>query len=143
MINAAIPNHADCLFRVSINAVIFDDEDKILVVKENDRDFWDVPGGGMDHGESVQDALARELSEEVSLKGNFTCELLVVDDPKRLLSRDIHQMRIAYIVKPDSMIFEPGDDGDEIAFMDPTEFKNSLLAVERKIYEYSQLAIKK
>jgi len=138
-----IPGRFDYLFRVSLNAVIFNDEGKVLVVKEDNRDFWDVPGGGIDHGESIKDALARELYEEVSLGGNFTYEVLTVDDPGRLISRDIQQMRIAFLVKPDSMNFKSGDDGDEIAFTDPLNFKDSELAVERKIYEYSMLAIKK
>ena len=51
----------DYLFRVSLKAVIFNENDEILIVKESGRDWWDIPGGGMDHGESIKEALAREL----------------------------------------------------------------------------------
>ena len=62
----------DYLFRVSLKAVIFNENDEILIVKESGRDWWDIPGGGIDHGESIKEALARELREEVSLTGDFT-----------------------------------------------------------------------
>ena len=40
----------DYLFRVSLKAVIFNENDEILIVKESGRDWWDIPGGGIDHG---------------------------------------------------------------------------------------------
>ena len=55
------PQRQDYLFRVSLKAVIFNEKNEILIVKESGRDWWDIPGGGMDHGESIKEALAREL----------------------------------------------------------------------------------
>ena len=58
----------DSLIRVTLKAVILDEQGRILVVKEKGRDWWDTPGGGIEHGETIKEALARELEEEVSLK---------------------------------------------------------------------------
>ena len=71
------PQRHDYLFRVSLKAVIFNENNEVLIVKESDRDWWDIPGGGMDHGESIKEALARELKEEVSLKGDFTYKVIL------------------------------------------------------------------
>jgi len=49
-------------------------------------------------------------------------------------------MRLTFLVKPDSLHFAPGDDGDDVMFIDPKEFKDSDLWTERKVYEYSELA---
>ena len=38
----------DYLYRVSIKALIYNDAGQILVVKEDGRPLWDLPGGGMD-----------------------------------------------------------------------------------------------
>jgi 8-oxo-dGTP diphosphatase len=57
---------SDCLYRVSVKAVIFKDK-KILLVKEEEDNFWSLPGGGIDYGENVQEALSRELSEELGI----------------------------------------------------------------------------
>lgn len=55
--------------RVSCKALIRSDEN-ILVVEEqlkSGRVIWDLPGGGMDYGESPEEAVIREVSEEVGL----------------------------------------------------------------------------
>jgi ADP-ribose pyrophosphatase YjhB (NUDIX family) len=56
----------DALYRVSAKAVIVQDN-KILLVKENIHDWWGLPGGGVDHGESASEALHREITEELGL----------------------------------------------------------------------------
>jgi 8-oxo-dGTP pyrophosphatase MutT (NUDIX family) len=54
------------LFRVAVKAVIRRDG-KFLLVKETEDDWWGLPGGGIRHGESPQQALTRELEEELGL----------------------------------------------------------------------------
>jgi ADP-ribose pyrophosphatase YjhB (NUDIX family) len=42
---------------------------KLLLISHNKdgRDYWLVPGGGVDFGETAADALKREMSEELSI----------------------------------------------------------------------------
>lgn len=58
----------DYLYRVSIKALIYNDAGQILVVKEDGRPLWDLPGGGMDYGETFESALKRELYRESCMK---------------------------------------------------------------------------
>lgn len=62
----------DYLYRLSLKALITNANGDILVVKETGRHYYDLPGGGMDHGEDFRQALARELAEEISLSGKFS-----------------------------------------------------------------------
>ena len=140
IIHSGEPHRKDCLFRVSLKAVILNEKGQVLVVKERGRDWWDIPGGGLDHGESIKDALSRELREEVSLQGAFEYEVILAEDPKYLDSHNLYQMRITFFVRPENTIFKPGDDGDEVQFIDPALLENSELITERKIFEYSQIA---
>ena len=55
-----------CLYRVSVKAVIVSDG-KLLLVKEEEDEWRSFPGGGIDYGESVDQALIRELSEELGI----------------------------------------------------------------------------
>ena len=56
-----------CFYRISAKALILDEtRTKFLVVQEEDG-RWDLPGGGIDHGELPTDALRREIQEEMSL----------------------------------------------------------------------------
>lgn len=56
----------DCLYRVAARVLIVQN-DKVLLVKEVDGDWWALPGGGIDHGESVELAVAREVEEELGV----------------------------------------------------------------------------
>lgn len=60
--------------------VVIEGDDRVLLIKHTYRPDWCFPGGGVEPGESVQDALSREVEEEVgvcltgepSLHGVFT-----------------------------------------------------------------------
>jgi 8-oxo-dGTP pyrophosphatase MutT (NUDIX family) len=41
--------------------------DKVLLVKEASDDWWALPGGGVDHGETVESSLVREVEEELGV----------------------------------------------------------------------------
>ena len=56
----------DCLYRVATKAIVVH-EDKVLLVKEIPEMWWSFPGGGVDHGESVENSLVRELTEELGV----------------------------------------------------------------------------
>lgn len=56
----------DCLYRVAAR-VLVTQGDKVLLVKESDDDWWALPGGGVDHGESIESALKREIEEELGV----------------------------------------------------------------------------
>ena len=132
--------HNDSLYRVSLKCLIGNDDGDLLLVKEAGRDFWDLPGGGMDHGENIDAAIARELLEEVGYLGDFTYKVIGLDEPIQLLSREVWQLRIILEVTPREMNFSVGVDADEIQFMNPAVFKDAERVQERKIYEYAELA---
>lgn len=54
--------------RIRVAAVIVQ-EGKILLVRhvKDGKTYWLVPGGGVDYGESLAEAVARELKEEACL----------------------------------------------------------------------------
>ncbi|GCE03062.1 NUDIX domain-containing protein [Dictyobacter aurantiacus] len=62
MIDSALRN-----FRVAVSALIFH-EGQILLALRRDIGWWNLPGGGMEIGETVEDAVHREVLEETGLK---------------------------------------------------------------------------
>lgn len=129
----------DYLYRVSMKAVIKNAKGEVLVVKETDRAWWDLPGGGMDHGETIKACLARELHEEVGLVGNFSYKILAVEDAGFLRHANLWQLRLIFAVMPDIMPFAQGRDADEISYIDSTKLINSDHATERNVHKYAEL----
>src|SRR6185437_15436533 len=39
----------------------------LLLVKEQNDAWWSLPGGGIDYGETIEQALRREMSEELGV----------------------------------------------------------------------------
>lgn len=130
----------DYLYRISLKCLIRNTEGHILVNKELGRDYWDLPGGGMDHGEDIRTSIAREMQEEVNLQGDFTYKIIAVEEPAHLGSHNFWQVRLIFEVIPENMEFKPGEDSDEIAFMSPESLKSSRHPVEQRIYVYSQIS---
>lgn len=58
--------------RIGVRAIIFKDG-KLLAVRHKSKDdgsakdFWAIPGGGLDHGESLENGLKREVQEELGI----------------------------------------------------------------------------
>jgi ADP-ribose pyrophosphatase YjhB (NUDIX family) len=48
----------------SVVAIVQDDQGRVLLIHKTDNDLWALPGGGHEIGESVADAVVREVKEE-------------------------------------------------------------------------------
>jgi 8-oxo-dGTP pyrophosphatase MutT (NUDIX family) len=66
-----------------VSAIIFSRDDKILMGKKHPNhgsvypDCWHIPGGGVDAGEGLEDAVRREIMEETGIAiGAYPCELV-------------------------------------------------------------------
>ncbi|HJP81364.1 MAG TPA: NUDIX hydrolase [Candidatus Saccharimonadales bacterium] len=138
--HAASARKTDFLYRISLKGFIQNDKGEVLVVKETGRESkWDLPGGGMDHEETIRSALAREMYEEVSLEGDFEYSILEAEEPRFIQGHSWWQLRLIFAITPANMKFSPGEDGDEIAFIDPRLFKDSESFSERQVYEYAKI----
>jgi len=52
-----------CTYRISVKAIIKDASGRVLLLQEKDGS-WELPGGGLEHGEEPRQGLAREIAEE-------------------------------------------------------------------------------
>ena len=53
---------------IGLFAIILDSHKRILLNHRRDYDIWDLPGGGIEPGESPWDGVVREVKEETGLK---------------------------------------------------------------------------
>ncbi len=59
-------------FRLSVHAVILDESKKVLLLKATYAEkHWGLPGGSLEPGEIIHEALYRECEEELGAKINI------------------------------------------------------------------------
>lgn len=76
----------DGKIRLGCSAAIFDQSrQKVLLTRREDNGQWCMPGGAVDPGESVAEACAREVWEEVGLRVRILRLVGVYSDPNRLV----------------------------------------------------------
>tara|TARA_B110000459_G_C16142144_1_gene286986 strand:- start:33 stop:503 length:471 start_codon:yes stop_codon:yes gene_type:complete len=81
-------------YRPNVAIVILNDNDKVLWAKRVAEDAWQFPQGGINEGESLEEAMYRELMEEVGLGPNHvkilgkTKDWLRYEVPKQWVRRD-------------------------------------------------------
>ena len=114
-------NRSDYLYRISLKALIYNNTGQILVVKEINRTYWDLPGGGMDFGETIESSLKRELLEEVGYKGGLRYQLFDASDEMYIERINANQICFYFRVWPENFDFIPGEEGDEVMFINPEE----------------------
>ncbi len=71
------------MFTIGASAIIVDAQSHVLLCHRTDRDFWNLPGGGVEHGETPWKGVIREVKEEVGLAVVVSKLLGVYKDPPR------------------------------------------------------------
>ncbi|MDZ7798240.1 MAG: NUDIX domain-containing protein [Patescibacteria group bacterium] len=52
---------------VGVFGIITNEQDKVLLCHRNDYDLWNLPGGGLEKGETPWECIVRESKEETGL----------------------------------------------------------------------------
>jgi 8-oxo-dGTP pyrophosphatase MutT (NUDIX family) len=128
--------YPDAHYRVSTKAIIRNGQGEVLVVKENGS-AWSLPGGGMDHGEDLHAALARELYEETLITAPFT-EQFVGTEHLYLERKETWLLWLVFEINIEAPFeFGIGQDADDVAFINPESLKDSDVRSEQLVYKFT------
>lgn len=113
----------ECFYRISIKALILNENrDKFLLVKE-DNGKWELPGGGLDWNTSPQEDIKREVKEEMGIEVTWVAEhpSYFLTDLSGLPEKP--RANVIYEVEVDSLDFTPSEECVELQFVDVQEAK--------------------
>ena len=77
----------------AVTAVVTDEEGRILLIHRTDNDRWALPGGEIELGESVSQAVIREVHEETGIDVQITDLVGIYSDPKHIIAYDDGEVR--------------------------------------------------
>jgi 8-oxo-dGTP pyrophosphatase MutT (NUDIX family) len=108
-------------YRVAAKVLVKDEQDRLLVT-QNERGKWELPGGGLEHHESVEQCVSRELQEEAGVDvkvGKFRFMFRGLSERRKYMA-----MRLVFdgTLVESTPSFSPGDDMVEVRFVSRQEF---------------------
>ena len=96
-------NRDNYYVREAARAVLMDSSGRIALMYVASQDYYKLPGGGIDEGENVEKALARELMEEAGSVADVTSEIGVVVE-----WRDFAEMKQTSYAFRATLVGKPG-----------------------------------
>jgi ADP-ribose pyrophosphatase YjhB (NUDIX family) len=110
----------------SVNAVVTDDQGRILLIHRTDNDNWALPGGAMDFGESLPDAAIRETLEETGIKVEITGLVGIYTDPRHVIlytsnNEARQEFSVVFTARPVSGTPTPSEESREVEWVKPDD----------------------
>ncbi len=128
-------NIPPCFYRVSVKALILDEQKRFLLIKESNN-LWELPGGGLEYGESPESGLPREIKEEMGL-----VIIAVASQPSYFFTstnlKQQHIANIVYTVKVKDLNFTPSEECIETRFVTSKEAQE--LSTYPNIQEFAKI----
>ena len=97
--------------------------DKLVVCHDEGKNYWTFPGGGIEPGESIEEAVIREVHEESNMRV-IKQQLIGYQEIEESTGKITRQTRSVCIVEPyGEFLGDPDGDITAIKLIDPSEYK--------------------
>lgn len=111
--------------RVAVSAVVQDEAGRLLMIRRTDNDLYAIPGGGQEVGETVTDAVVREVQEETGLTVEVTGLIGIYSNPDHVIAYDNGEVRqefsLCFRARPLSGRLRTSDESREVLWIDPAQ----------------------
>lgn len=117
--------------RITVDAIILINHDSIVLIKRKYppyKDQWAIPGGFVELGETIENAVMREAKEETGLDIDPIKILNIYSDPNR--DPRGHTITVAYICKKIGGTLKADTDAKNIKIFKRKSIKNIILAFD-------------
>ena len=126
------------------SAIIVNEAGEVLLQRRSDNDRWALPSGTMDIGETIGEAVVREVREETGIEAELIGILGVYSDPGHVFAYDDGEVRQQFNIcftgraiggKP-----RPSDESSEVRFfpLSKVEDLNMHESIRLRLRHYSE-----
>lgn len=113
--------------QVGVKAIIQNSDGSYLFLKrtslvstDNQQVSWDIPGGRIDPGELLIDALRREIKEEIGHDLQSEPRLIAAQDII-VSAKDLHVVRLTYLIEENVPTITLSDEHDDFRWIGADE----------------------
>ncbi|HHU6751465.1 TPA: NUDIX domain-containing protein [Staphylococcus pseudintermedius] len=127
--------------RPGVAAIVLNDNNKILLQKRRDVERWGIISGNIEPGESVSEAITREVKEEANLDIDIVKIIGVYSDPDSQVftypdGKNVHFITTCFLAHAigEEIFCDPKESLD-MAFFDTNQLPQKMLAMHPKWLE--------
>ena len=110
---------------VAVSAVVTNDAREILLHRRSDNELWSVPGGAMELGESISQAVMREVKEETGFAVEVERLVGIYSDPGHIVAYSDGEVRqqfsICFACRVVGGDFAESDESLDVRFFTPAD----------------------
>lgn len=119
--------HGQARFRIGVFAII-ERDGRYLLARRADIPWWNLPGGGLEYDETLEQGLAREVREEIGAQIEIARLVGVYSKPRK---REV-VFTFHCALAPGSPVPSRSEEVREVAWFLPKDFPTNLLPKHRE-----------
>ena len=109
----------------SVVAIVRDEQGRVLLIHKTDNNLWALPGGGHEIGESIVDAVVREVKEETGYDVEVETITGTYTNPRHVMAYDDGEVRqqfsIAFRARLMGGEARTSNESSEVEWVDPQD----------------------
>ncbi len=117
---------------ITVDAIIELESGIVLIERKNPPPGWAIPGGFVDYGETLEDAVTREMKEETGLDIHIVRQFHTYSDPQR---DPRHHTVTTIFIATASGIPEAADDAKNVGVFTKDNLPEHIAFDHRQILE--------
>lgn len=118
-------------FRVAVNAII-ERNGQVLLARRRDIGWWNLPGGGVELDETVDEGLRREVREEIGCEVEIVRLVGVYSKPQK---HEVVLSFLCHLPADQEQLLQTTEEISEVGWFLPPEFPRDLLPKHRQRVE--------
>jgi ADP-ribose pyrophosphatase YjhB (NUDIX family) len=128
----------------AVSAIVTDDQDRILLIRRTDNNYWSIPGGQVEPGESLPEAVTREVTEETGMRCEVTSLVGIYSDPGHVAAYDDGEVRqefsVCYTARLLGGQIQTSTESSDVRFVSQDDLPGYTIhpSIQRRIDHYLQ-----